>query len=142
MTAIHRSALVARPAGRLYALVNDVESYPRRFAWCDAARVLEQAPDLQVARLTVRAGAVTTTFTTRNRLEPGRRIGLELVDGPFKRLQGQWSFIALSAGACKVTLDLEFEMAGMLDPVLAVGFRGLADRMVDDFCRAARGDDD
>ena len=141
MTAIHRSALVARPAGRLYALVNDVQSYPRRFAWCDAAEVLQDDPDLQVARLTVRAGAVTTTFTTRNRLEPDRRIGLELVDGPFRSLHGQWNFIPLSAGSCKVTLDLDFEMAGLLGSALAIGFRGVADRMVDDFCRQARRDD-
>lgn len=34
MTTIQRSALVAQPPARVYALVNDVAAYPRRFDWC------------------------------------------------------------------------------------------------------------
>ena len=56
MTQIQRSALVARPASTMFALVNDVVAYPRRFQWCEAAQVLSQDEAVQVARLDLRAG--------------------------------------------------------------------------------------
>ena len=41
MPTIKRSALVEHAAARMFALVNDVRAYPRRFDWCRAAEVLE-----------------------------------------------------------------------------------------------------
>ena len=138
MPSIQRSALVAHSAARMYALVNDVEAYPRRFSWCDGAQVIESGEAHMVARLDLGLGALRTWFTTRNTLSPPHGIGLELVDGPFRRLTGQWQFHALDESACKVTLTLSFEpKVRLLAPALAIGFQGLADRMVEDFIRVA-----
>jgi ribosome-associated toxin RatA of RatAB toxin-antitoxin module len=63
---------------------------------------------------------------------------MQLRDGPFKRLDGRWQFHALDECACKVTLTLDFEPnSRLLLPALTLGFRTLADRMVDDFVRVA-----
>jgi ribosome-associated toxin RatA of RatAB toxin-antitoxin module len=143
MSRVERSALVRASATRVYALVNDVRAYPLRFNWCDAARVLDEGDDFMVARLEVRVGALRTAFTTRNTLEPGRRIALSLVDGPFRRFAGEWQFQPLADDASKVSLRLDFDVAGRLvGSALASGFKGLADRMVDDFVREARRGDD
>lgn len=139
MSRVERSALVARPDSVLFDLVNEVEHYPRRFAWCEAAQIQERDEDMMLARLQLKVGALSLGFTTRNRLQRPGLIELNLVEGPFRRLSGQWRFIALSHDACKVSLQLDFEMAGRLvGNALALGFHGLADRLVDDFCRAAR----
>ncbi len=139
MTSIHRSALVRRPARVLFDLVNDVAAYPQRFNWCESSAVLEQSPKQMLARLDLRIAGIPTSFTTRNRLHRHDRIDLELVDGPFQQFGGHWRFEALGEVACKISLQLDFEMAGLLlGSALAVGFAGLADRMVDDFCREAR----
>ena len=138
MPTIQRSALVGHPAARMFDLVNDVAAYPRRFAWCEQAQILEQGPEHMVARLDLGLGALRTWFTTENRLQRPGRIDMELRDGPFKRLHGVWIFHALDESACKATLTLEFEAASrLLGPVFALGFQGLADRMVDDFIRVA-----
>jgi ribosome-associated toxin RatA of RatAB toxin-antitoxin module len=148
MPRIERSALVEHSARRMFDLVNDIEAYPRRFGWCEGARILESGPDRMVARLELRLGGLRTWFTTENRLAPPHHIDMRLQDGPFRRLEGRWQFHALGEGACKVTLTLEFEpQSALLAPALTLGFRGLADRMVDDFVRAAdaaedRGDAD
>jgi len=143
MTTIRRSALVEHSAARMFALVNDVASYPRRFDWCDSALVLESSEERLVARLDLGLGALRTWFTTENTLSPPHHIDMQLRDGPFKRLDGRWQFHALDESACKVTLTLDFEPQNrLLGPALALGFQGLADRMVDDFVRAAdRGED-
>ncbi|MEO5565397.1 MAG: type II toxin-antitoxin system RatA family toxin [Luteimonas sp.] len=141
MSRIQRSALVAHSAARMYALVNDVAAYPRRFGWCSAAQVLEQDENRLVARLDLGFGALHTWFTTENTLSPPRRIEMALRDGPFRRLDGHWEFHALDESACKVTLVMDFEpLNRLLGPALELGFKGLADRMVDDFVRVADGE--
>jgi ribosome-associated toxin RatA of RatAB toxin-antitoxin module len=138
MPKIQRSALVEHSAARMFALVNDIEAYPRRFDWCEAAQVLEADDAHVVARLDLGLGALRTWFTTENTLSPPHHIDMQLRDGPFRRLSGRWQFHALDESACKVTLTLEFEpLSRLLAPALALGFQGLADRMVDDFVRVA-----
>ncbi len=139
MSRVERSALVRASAERMFDLVNDVERYPDRFGWCDAAQVLSSGEREMVARLELRLGSLRTAFTTRNTLDPGRAIDLQLVEGPFTALSGHWQFIPLTEQACRVSLMLDFELAGrFIGSALASGFGGLADRMVDDFVREAR----
>ena len=126
----------------MFALVNDVASYPRRFDWCDAAQVMESSELRMIVRLDIGLGGLRTWFTTENTLSPPHHIDLKLVDGPFRSLSGRWEFHALDESACKVTLLLAFEpVMRLLTPAMAIGFQHLADRMVDDFVKVAdRGD--
>lgn len=138
MTSIHRHALVRHSALRMYTLVNDVAGYPARFSWCDDSQVLEESDTHMLARLDLRIAGLRTSFTTRNALQAPTRITLALVEGPFRQLTGSWHFHSLAEDACKVSLTLDFEVAGkVMGSALAIGFQGLADRMVDDFCREA-----
>lgn len=138
MPVIQRSALVEHSALKMFALVNDVAAYPRRFDWCVAAEVLENGEDRVLARLDLRLAGFGTWFTTENQLSPPHHIDMTLRDGPFKRLSGRWQFHALDESACKVSLSLDFEpLNRLLTPAFALGFQGLADRMVDDFVRVA-----
>lgn len=128
---------------RMYTLVNDVESYPRRFAWCEDAREVEKSDTHMIARLDLKFAGLSVGFTTRNTLSPPTRIELHLVDGPFTEFRGLWVFHSLAEDACKVSLTLEFEVASkLIGSAMAIGFQGLADRMVDDFCREADRNDD
>jgi ribosome-associated toxin RatA of RatAB toxin-antitoxin module len=136
---IDRSSLIARPADVVFDLVNEVAAYPGAFNWCRAASVLERDEQSMLARLDVIYAGFQSSFTTRNRFLRPQRIELELVEGPFSALRGAWTFNALGDLGCRVHLHLDFEMAGrFVGTALAIGFQGLADRMVDDFARAAR----
>jgi ribosome-associated toxin RatA of RatAB toxin-antitoxin module len=138
MTNVNRSAIVPRPAALLFELVDRVEDYPKRFAWCQGAAVLERTKTHVVAKLDLKHGGLTTSFTTRNTLHPTERIALHLVDGPFTALEGAWHFKPLGEDGCKVALDLRFSVSNRLvGSALALGFKSLADRLVDDFVRAA-----
>ena len=140
MQSIRRSALVEHSAARMFDLVNDVAAYPRRFDWCESAEIVESSEDRLVARLDLGLGSLRTWFTTENRLERPHRIEMNLRDGPFRKLHGRGDFHALDESACKVTLSLESEPpTRLLGPAFALGFQGLADRMVDDFVRVADG---
>ncbi|MGH8114660.1 MAG: type II toxin-antitoxin system RatA family toxin [Rhodanobacteraceae bacterium] len=136
---IHRQALVRFTPEQMFDLVNDVEAYPRRFAWCLGAHVSERDDQHLVARLDLRFAGVTQHFSTRNALDRARSISMQFVDGPFDWLHGVWSFTPLGEDGCKVALDLDFEVSNKLTGLaFAIGFRKLADRMVDDFCAEAK----
>lgn len=138
MPVIRRSALVEHSAAKMFALVNDIEAYPHRFDWCEAAVVVEREESRVVARLDLGMAGLRTWFTTENTLVPPHHIDMDLRDGPFRTLKGRWQFHSLDESACKVTLTLDFEpMSRLLSPAFLIGFQGLADRMVDDFVRVA-----
>jgi ribosome-associated toxin RatA of RatAB toxin-antitoxin module len=92
---IHRQALVRFTPEQMFDLVNDVEAYPRRFAWCLGARVSEHDGGHLVARLDLRFAGVTQHFSTRNMLDRPRSIKMQFVDGPFDWLHGEWTFTPL-----------------------------------------------
>jgi len=139
MISIRRHALVRQTPERMFDLVNDVEAYPSRFPWCAGARVLERDGDaVLVARLELRFAGITQGFTTRNTLERPLRLRMQLVDGPLRALEGEWTFAALGDDGCRIALALDFDYSGRLTgSALRLGFQGLASRMVDDFCAAA-----
>ncbi|HEV7122359.1 MAG TPA: type II toxin-antitoxin system RatA family toxin [Rhodanobacter sp.] len=138
MIEIRRSALVKFSPAQMFDLVNDIEAYPKRFAWCAGAEVLEREEDALVARLDLKFAGFRLSFTTRNVVDPPRRLQMTLVDGPFRSFSGVWDFIALGDVGCKVEFALDFDYAGKLGASpLKLGFQGLAGRMVDDFCREA-----
>lgn len=135
---IERSALVIYSAMDMYRLVHDVPSYPQFLKWCTEAEVHEQDHEQQLASLGVRVGGLQHRFTTRNRLVPGERLSLSLVDGPFRSLSGEWLFLPLGDAGSKVTLILDFAFArGLVSSAFERGFSRIADHLVGEFCKRA-----
>ena len=63
---------------------------------------------------------------------------MQLIDGPFKKLEGGWHFHNLDAESCKIELDLEFEFSlGLASALLTPIFSQIANTMVDSFCSRA-----
>jgi len=93
----------------MYRLVNDVETYPRYMDGCCGAEIIERGEDFMVARLDLKKGGVSYSFSTRNQLHPFKEIRLSLYSGPFKSFSGSWVFRALTEDACKVSFFLEFD---------------------------------
>jgi ribosome-associated toxin RatA of RatAB toxin-antitoxin module len=138
MVIVERQALVPHGAARMYALVEDVESYPRFLPWCCGAEVAFRDATRTVATLHVDYRGVRQQFTTANRKYPPERIELELVRGPFRSLQGEWRFTALAADACRVELALAYQLASpLLERVLGPVFDHIANTLVDAFVRRA-----
>lgn len=139
MPQVNRSALVMFSAQQMYDLVNDVASYPQFLPGCVGASVVSFDGNVMVASVDVSKAGIKKTFTTRNTLLENQRVDMQLVDGPFKLLQGGWSFLALDDNACKVSLDLEFEFDNKLAE-LAFGkiFKELAGNMVTAFSERAK----
>ena len=123
----------------MYALVNDVAAYPRFLPWCKSSRVIEQTANEMIASVEIARGALNQAFTTRNTLHKNRKIQIALVDGPFKTLQGAWTFHALKHdSACRIELDLEYRFdIGLMSLAARPVFNQIANTLVDAFSKRA-----
>ena len=138
MKRVDRSAIVEHSAAQIFALVEDIEAYPRFLPWCVAATVDERGPAGTRATLTVGVRGLRQSFTTLNRSRSGEAIHLSLVQGPFRRFAAAWRFIPLSERASRIEFSLEYDfssraLAKLLEPL----FDRIADTMVDAFTRRA-----
>lgn len=138
MTVINRHALVPYTAAQMFALVEDIESYPDFLPWCTATRVLSRDLDEVRATIALSKSGVSKEFTTCNRNQPDKMIEIRLLEGPFKHLQGYWRFDPLGEEGCKISLDMEFEFASkMMSLVLGPVFSQIASSLVEAFEKRA-----
>ena len=137
MKKIDRSAIVEHSPAELYALVEDIESYPSFLPWCLATRVERGAAGTR-ATLTVGLHGLRQSFTTQNDNRPGESIDMRLVEGPFRQFAARWRFRSLGERACKIEFSLEYDFASRaLAKLLEPLFDTIADTMVDAFTRRA-----
>lgn len=138
MAIVERSALVHYQPVQMFELVNEVDRYHEFLKWCRHSEILEQEEGSMVARIGVRLAGLERSFITRNQFDSAERIGIELVEGPFQDLQGEWRFTPLGTEGCKISLRLQFEFSSqMLSGAFRHGFANVANRLVTDFCTRA-----
>ena len=123
----------------MFSLINDIERYPEFVPWCTAARVESRGDKEVVATLNIKRGPLRAEFTTRNLLEPDRRVLMQFVSGPFRVLEGLWTLTPLGDLGCRIELEMRFEFANrvtgtLFEPV----FEDTAGSLVDAFVKRAR----
>lgn len=139
MPDIERSALMPYPPAVLYDIVNDIERYPEYLPWCGGARIHHSDQHSMEAAILMQAVGLNHWFTTRNRLQPGESIEIELVDGPFSRLEGCWRFLPIDTDGCKIELRLHYEIKhNLAAAIIAPAFSRIANTLVESFCNRAR----
>ncbi len=138
MAQVQQSVLVMHRPEHMRALVEDVPAYPSFLPWCGGAAILEQQGAVTVASVTINFHGVRQSFTTRNTRTADGHIEVSLVDGPFRRLEGHWTFHPLGEDGCKVALVLEYEFANrLLERLIGPVFARIADSLVDAFVARA-----
>ena len=138
MPIVKKSALVRHSAEEMFDLVADVEGYPKFLPWCGSTQLLSKTDEQICGRIEVARLGIRQVFSTCNRIDPPRHMQIELMDGPFRKLSGGWTFTPLRADACKVELDLDFEFSGrLLDKAFGGVFGTIANSLVDAFCKRA-----
>lgn len=121
-------------ASQMYALVNDIESYAEFLPWCSESVILEKAADEIKASLNISYGSINKSFTTLNKLTADKKIEMQLVEGPFKTLHGEWLFTQLGEDGSKVNLNLEFEFnSKLLSMTMGPVFSQIANTLIDCF---------
>ena len=136
MATVSRKAVVAYSCEQMYALVSDIAAYEGFLPWCAKSMVDSDDGERVCATLHLRHKGIELSFTTINRNNWPHSIDMTLAEGPFKRLEGEWSFTSLSDVGCKVEFDLSFDFssrvyASLFKPVLSRAASSLVDAFVE-----------
>ena len=141
MKTVHKSVLIWFSPQEMYELVTAVADYPKFLPWCDHAKVLETHAGGVTAELGMAFSGIRQTFTTRNAHVPGREVAMQLVNGPFSKLEGCWTFAPVGNGdqrACKVELTLNYGFSNaVLGKLVGPVFDRIAASLVDAFVKRA-----
>jgi ribosome-associated toxin RatA of RatAB toxin-antitoxin module len=138
MQRVRKSVLVPYGAEEMFALVDDVEAYPKFLPWCGGSKVLERHEGGKTARIDIDYHGVKAHFTTDNANLPPDKIVITLKDGPFKHLHGEWRFRALAEDASKVEFELAYEFTThLIETIVGPVFSHIANTFIDAFVRRA-----
>ncbi len=133
-----RSALVPHTPEQMFRLVDDVERYPEFLPWCRSAVLHSRSPTEVEATLEIQRAGMSKSFRTRNVQSQPDYIRIGLADGPFRALDGEWTFTALGDAGCRVQLDMRFEFSSrMLDALLGAFFEDTLNSLVEAFTKRA-----
>jgi len=136
---ISKSAIVPNSPQQMFMLVNAINDYPQFLNWCSGSCILNQSDAQITASVEINKGGLRQKFTTKNTLRAFDLIEMELLDGPFKTLSGQWRFKTLSDNATKVELELQFSFKSrLMDIALSPIFTQIANSQLDAFVARAK----
>ena len=142
MKTVHKSVLIWYSPQEMYALVTDVAHYPQFLPWCDHAQVVDQDAHGMTSEVGISFSGIRQTFTTRNTHTEPSQVGMQLVKGPFSKLDGVWNFHPLGDGsqrACKVELLLNYGFENAtLGKLVGPVFDKIAASLVDAFVKRAQ----
>lgn len=138
MSEVKKVVLIERSPAQMFALVDDVESYPQFLPWCGGSQVLERSDVLTVAILHINYHGIRSQFSTANEKQFPSSMKLRLREGPFRQLEGEWLFKALGDSACKIEFRLRYEFSSrLLEVALGPVFNHIANTFVEAFVKRA-----
>ena len=137
---IKRSALVGYSPEHMFDLVNDIKRYPEFLDGCVATELLEQTENYVMAKMHLKKAGIEISLSTKNIITRPSNIVITLVEGPFKSFSGEWAFKRIGNEACKLSLDLNFQLNNSIARFAAAKLMTLvANDLVNVICfRAAR----
>jgi coenzyme Q-binding protein COQ10 len=144
MRELTRNAVVPFTPEQMFALVDDIARYPEFLPWLSAAEELNRSDTERVGRLTIARSGMHERFTTRNIVTPPGRLEMRLVEGPFKVLEGIWTFDPIlgdqgEVRGTRIALRMRFEFKSRVTEMLLGGlFESSCDKLVDSFTQRAR----
>jgi coenzyme Q-binding protein COQ10 len=139
VTKINKQANVSYSAKQMFALVNDIKSYPDFLPWCTDTKLLEEKKNSLIACVSISLGKIKQSFTTENTMQADTSIIMKLVKGPFKELNGHWQFHDDAKGGSSVSLEMKFEFKNkIMKHAFGTAFKKITDSMVDAFVERAR----
>jgi coenzyme Q-binding protein COQ10 len=110
---------IGHPADDMFALVADVESYPKFLPLCEQLtlkrRERRDGNEVLIATMVIGYKLIRESFTTEVVLDPGTRtILVHYLDGPFSFLENRWRFTPLSAERSEIDFYIAYSFRSRL----------------------------
>lgn len=128
---------------QLWDMVGDVERYPEFIPWIKSLRAYNRSVDQDIVRfdadVAVGFKLLTERFSTRvTRAAEALLVDFDLIRGPFRKLQGRWTFTPSATGT-KVAFDMDIDIRNpILDAVFKANFNLAVSKLLAIFEARAR----
>ena len=143
MVTIKKHALVFHSRKKMFNLVDQVEDYPNFLPWCGKTEIIERTKKITKATILINYHNVKQSFTTQNVKIFPTKMDINLIDGPFKTLKGEWNFIEIEKDTCKIEFELQYEFSNyILEKLISPVFNMIANTFIDNFVAKANKDSD
>ena len=138
MNTVKKNVLVTHTAEQMFALVDDIEHYADFLPWCNQSVVHKREANVVEATVGIDYMRLKQSFSTRNTNVDGREIRMQLLEGPFKSLEGIWKFTPFGDIGCRIDFQLQYEFAsGLISHIIAPVFGRISGTLVDSFIKEA-----
>lgn len=123
------------PPEEVYALVKDMEAYPRFMPALNEVRVLERGENWAITAWDTTLNGMSFKWRERDDFdETSFRIRYAQIDGDLKKFEGEW-LVERAGGRSCVTLKVDFEfgvpmLSALLNPVAKVKLRQNGESML------------
>ncbi|MAJ82529.1 MAG: ubiquinone-binding protein [Legionellales bacterium] len=139
MVKIYKTARVEYTCEQMFNLVADVNHYREFVLYCSDSRVMSETDKMVRAYLEFSLGGFKQKFSTVNQLYPHEKITMKLEEGPFKYLDGLWTFEAVGDSSCNVSLHIQYEISSsIVNMILGPIFSQTAHQLVFTFTDRAK----
>lgn len=110
---------VEHSADDMFALVADVERYPRFLPLCEELKLQRRErrgdKDVLIASMVVGYRFIRESFTTEVVLDKAARgIEVHYLDGPFAFLENKWKFIPITPTRCEIDFYIRYSFRSHL----------------------------
>ena len=138
MHKVKKNAIVFHPKEKMFRLVDLIENYPKFLPWCGSTKIIERNDNKTIASIEIYFKGIKQTFTTENTKIINEKMIIKLVNGPFKKLSGEWIFKELGKDSCQIELKLEYEFNNIiLEKLISPVFNMIANTFIDEFIKEA-----
>jgi len=134
---IKKEAIVLNDIEKVFKIVNQVDLYKNFVPYCTESEVFFHKNNIMEARLDFNLKGLSTAFTTRNKIKENEFIEMELVDGPFKYLDGIWEFKKVNDKTA-IFLTINYETKNkIVEYTIAKSLEKITDYLVKAFVKEA-----
>ena len=138
MPKIRVSEILPFTSEQMYAVVVDVESYPKFLPWCGQARVWDKKEHQFMAEMSVSFKGIREKFQTLDTIEHNKKIEINLKSGPFQYLVSTWHFHPIGEDRTQVEFFIDFRFSNrMKEMIMGPVFTQVSKQMIGAFRKRA-----
>ena len=94
----------------IFDLINNVANYKEFLPWCSNSIIDIDHDNIMHGEIEISKNLIDWKFKTSNKYVVNKEIQIELIDGPFSHLSGEWKFRKIDNFNTEVKLYLEYEV--------------------------------
>tara|TARA_B100000941_G_scaffold158728_1_gene112796 strand:+ start:231 stop:677 length:447 start_codon:yes stop_codon:yes gene_type:complete len=138
MNIINQSEDINVDVTLIFELINNVDKYSDFLPWCSNSIILDNSSSEMTAEIEITGKPIKWAFKTKNTYKKNKIINIQLVDGPFKNLEGYWKFNIIDKHNTNVSLFLEYEFdSKIIELSLKPIFSSIMSSILDSFISEA-----